>query len=752
MMIDDKFKGDIMAKPRSKALLMATVALAWSAAAQAATAAGTDAAANAVAPAAPVNGDPAASDATGGDIIVTAQKREQRLIDVPQSVSVLPAKLLQQVHADRLDDYFTRIPSASINEAQAGQARIILRGINTGSDASTVATYIDETPLGSATSLANGGTLTPDLDPSDLDRVEVLRGPQGTLYGANSLGGLVKYVTVAPSTDAIHASGQVGVESIDHGSTGFSERASLNLPITGDLAVQGSGFYRKDGGYVDDPNHGRDVNSDREYGGRITALYRPTDALTLRGSALLQNIDSDAPNTIDVDPITLQPTLGRYIQNHIVSQPSDVQYRVYNGTGTYDFGTVKLLSTSSWGNLRQNEVVDATALLGTPSSIAENVLQHRFTQEVRLAGTAPSWFEWTIGGYYTREHDTILQNLGLNDATTGQAIAAASGLELVDLPTSYREIAGFGNGTIHFGPMFDLTFGGRYSHNKQQSAEIVSGPAVGAPSTFFGSSSDDVFTYSVAPSFKPSENLTIYARVAKGYRPGGPNVLPPLTATSGPDAVPHQFGPDTTTNYEIGIKSELLDHKLSLELTGFYIDWRKIQLLTSVNDFGVNINGGKARSKGIEASASLTPVKGLTLAANGAYVDAYLTQDVAGLGAVSGDHLPYTAKFSGTLSADYEHPLAGTLNGTAGVSWRYTGHRESAFDTTYGQHRLGGYSQVDAHVGVTYAHFRLDAFVRNLTDSRGVLDVGTAGSAENGAISEAITRPRSIGATFGFSY
>ena len=517
-----------MAKRETRILLLATATLAWSAPVQAGTATQAGAPTGGPTQAAAASGDPAASDVSSGDIIVTAQKREQRLIDVPQSVSVLSAKTLQAVHADRLDDYFNRIPSASIDEAQAGQARIILRGINTGSDSSTVATYVDETPFGSATSLANGGQLAPDLNPIDLDRIEVLRGPQGTLYGANSLGGVIKYVTVAPSTDAVHASAQVGVESIDHGSTGWSEHASLNLPVSSDLAVLGSGFYRKDGGYVDDPNHGDNVNSDKEYGGRISALYHPTEALTLRGSALLQNINSDAPNTIDVDPVTLQPTIGRYIQDHIVSEPSNVKYRVYNGTGTYDFGPVKLLSTSSWGNLRQDEVTDATALLGTPSSIGETVLQHRFTQEVRLAGSTPSWLDWTIGGYYTREHDTILQNLGLNDAATGQAIPAESGLEIVDLPTSYRELAGFGNGTIHFGSMFDLTFGGRYSHNKQESAEEVSGPAVGPPVFYTGSSSDNVFTYSVAPSFKPNANTTIYARVAKGYRPGGPNVISPL--------------------------------------------------------------------------------------------------------------------------------------------------------------------------------------------------------------------------------
>ncbi len=684
--------------------------------------------------------------ATGGDIIVTAQKREQREIDVPQAVAVITADQLRAVHADRLDDYFTRVPGAAIDEAQAGQARLILRGVNTGSDAATVATYVDETPFGSATSLANGGNLAPDLDPGDLARVEVLAGPQGTLYGANSLGGLLKYVTVAPSTTALHIAAEGTVESVDHGGTGYSDRASLNLPVTSEFAVQGSGFYREDAGYISDPNHGDEVNRDKAYGGRFSALFKPTAALTLRANVLIQNLDSDAPNTVDVDPVTLMPTLGGYEQSHIVAQPSNVSYRVYNGTGTYDFGGVKLTSATSWGNLRQNEVQDATALFGQPASIAETVKQERFTQEVRLASSRPGWLDWTVGGYYTRERDIIAQNLGLNDGVTGQLVEG--GLELVNLPTFYREFAGFANGTVHFSKQFDLTLGGRYSHNKQSSAEVVGGLLVPGGVTYSGNSSDGVFTYAVAPAFHPNADTAIYARVAKGYRPGGPNVIPVLA----PNTVPREFSPDTTTNYEIGVKSELIPHLLSVELTGFYIDWKKIQLLGAVEGFGVNINGGKARSKGVEFSGTLTPTKGLTFSANGAYVDAYLTQDVMAFNASSGSELPYTAKFSGTLAADYEHPLGGDLAGTAGVSWRYTGPRESGFDTSYGQRHLARFSQVDAHAGVTYGNFRLDAFVRNLTNARGILDVGGAGSAENGAIAAAIIQPRSVGATLGFRY
>ena len=730
-----------MVKVGSRALLMASVALLAAAGAHAADA--------------PPAANTAQADARPADIIVTAQKREQRLIDVPQSVSVVSAQTLQQVHAERFDDYFARIPSAAINEGQAGQARLILRGINAGGTGATVATYVDETPYGSATSLANGAVLTPDLDPNDIERVEVLRGPQGTLYGANSLGGLIKFVTVAPSMDGVHVFGQAGIEDVDGGNTGWSGHVGMNLPMGDTLALRGSGFYRKDPGFIDDADGRKDVNGGRTYGGRIAALFKPTESLTLRATAVLQNIDSDGTNSEDVDPVTLKPVYGDYVQQHVVRQINDTKYRLYNGTGTYDFGPVKLVSATSWGNLDETWRQDATAVYGAllgglGADLDEHVRQRRFTQEVRLASSNPGFLDWTVGGYYTHERNLIAQILNGTDPTDGGIFPGLGGLATVDLGSTYREIAGFANATVHFGPMFDVTLGGRYSHNKQL-VEQVNGGALQAPSDTTNRSTDNVFTFSVAPSFKPNDHTTIYARVARGYQPGGPNVLPAVATL--PADFPKAFGPDTTTNYEIGIKSELLDRKLLLELTGFWIDWRKIQILTAFDNFGVVTNGGRARSKGIEFSGVLTPVKGLTLSANGAYTDAKLRDDGSPLtGAKAGDDLPYAPKFSSTVAIDYDRPLSGSLDAIFGVSWRYSGRRRSGFDPDFGQHRLGAYSQLDAHAGVTFDGIRIDAFVRNLTNSKGILDVGTAGSANNGALSAAIVRPRSIGLTLGAKY
>ena len=239
----------------------------------------------------------------------------------------------------------------------------------------------------------------------------------------------------------------------------------------------------------------------------------------------------------------------------------------------------------------------------------------------------------------------------------------------------------------------------------------------------------------------------LYARVAKGYRPGGPNALSP----DAPDYLRH-FAPDTTTNYEVGVKTQTSDHLLSLELTGFVIDWKNIQLLAQVGGFGVNANGGKAVSKGVEFTAGLNPAPGLSLYANGSYVDAHLTSDAPeSVGGFSGDALPYNPKWQSTIGAEYEHKLGLNLTGHAGLRWHYTGTRYSDFDPASGQRRLKAFSQVDAHAGVDINRFRIDAFARNITDSRGIVNLGFFGPV-SGDISAAIIQPRTIGLSLGYRY
>jgi outer membrane receptor protein involved in Fe transport len=698
---------------------------------------------------------------TQGDqntIIITAQKRTQRLIDVPQSVSVISGDSLANQHAERLSDYLNRVPSANIVESQAGNSRIVLRGINAGGVGATVATYIDEAPFGSATSLANGAILAPDIDPFDLARVEVLRGPQGTLYGANSLGGLVKYVTVTPNTRNFDAAAELGAENLAHGNIGWWGRAAANVPLSDAAAFRLTGFYRREAGYIDDPNHGRDVNDGNTYGGRFSLLVAPIDRLRIRGSVLLENIRSNGTNMVDLDPVTFEPVYGRLAHLRLVDEPNAIDYRLYNTTVDYDFGPFALVSATSYGTLDQHQIQDPssvygpllTGALGVPlgAGLDQNMTQRRFTQEVRLASTRNTVLEWTVGAFYTHEKNRLGQDLHAVDGVTGDTIPSLAGLIVVSLPSTYSEYAGFANATWHIAPQFDLTAGGRWSHNKQSDVQNTTGLLAGGASSFSGNSSDSVFTYSVAPSFKPNANTRIYARVAKGYRPGGPNAVSPLA----PAGVPRQFAPDTTTNYELGVKTETDDHLLALEASAFLIDWKDIQLLAQVEGFGVNTNGGAARSKGIEFTASLKPSRFLSLYASGSYVDAYLTKPTPALvGGAVGDPLPFNPKWQSTIGAEYQEPVNSSVTAHAGLSWHYTGVRYSDFDPVNGQRRLPAYSQVDAHAGVDIGRFRLDAFAHNITDSRGIVNLGFFGDV-NGDIAAAVVRPRAFGMTLGYRY
>jgi outer membrane receptor protein involved in Fe transport len=694
--------------------------------------------------AAQTEGDPNA-------IIITAQKRPQALLDVPQSVSVISGDALARSHAQRLSDYLTRIPSATIVESQAGNSRIVLRGINTGGVGATVATYVDETPFGSATALANGAILTPDIDPFDLARVEVLRGPQGTLYGANSLGGLIKFVTVAPDPSAFGGAGELGIEDVAHGDLGWWGRAAFNVPLSSNAAFRASGFYRRDPGYIDDPNFGHDVNDGKTYGGRVSFMVRPTDRLSIRASAHLENIRSNGTNDVDLDPVTLDPANGSLEHSRFMPTPNDIDLRIYNTTIDYDFGPVALISATSYGTLDQAQIEDGSGAFGVPGiGLNQGMTQRRFTQEVRLASTGKQTIDWTIGAFYTREKNHLSQDLFAADPATGDPIPGADGLIIVSLPSRYREYAGFANATWHISPKFDLTAGARYSHNHQSNSQLTSGPLVGTPTDISGKSSDNAFTYSVAPTYKLSANTRIYARIAKGYRPGGPNALSP----DAPAAVPRQFGPDTTTNYEIGLKTHTDDNLFSLDVSAFRIDWKNIQLLVQIGQFGVNINGASARSSGVEFTAGLHPTRELTLFANGSYVDAHLTQDAPPTaGGLDGDPLPYNPKWQWTLGGEYEHRLSTSTTLRGGISWHYTGKRFSDFSPApiRNERKLSAYGQVDAHAGVDFGRFRVDAFAHNLTDSRGITNVGFFGDI-NGDFAAAVVRPRSFGLALGVQY
>lgn len=699
----------------------------------------------------------------GEDVIVTAQKRAQTLIDVPQSVSVISGGALERQQAVTFEDYQKLVPGLNLQESSPGEARLVLRGINTGGVASTVATYVDETPFGSSSGQVNGAILAGEFDTFDIARIEVLRGPQGTLYGASSLGGVVKFVTALPETDHVEARARGEVESTEGGDISYQGSALLNVPLSSDLAVRASGFYRNYGGFIDSIGTAgsrvdNNINRDQSYGGRASLLFKPTDKLSIRLSALVQNLDDRAPTLAEADNFTLIPLYGRLSQSEYVPQSRNIDYRLYNGTLNWDFGFASLLSSTSYAT--QNEAIeeDETVPYGTALGLFSaagpaldvGLRQHtnldKFTQEVRLQSATSTVFEWLVGGYYTHEKGAILQRL--DALTPGTLTVSAAVPQLADIFTdsTYQEVAGFANATIHFGPKFDLEFGGRESHNYQTSSQ--GGTGLLAPAALGAKSSEDVFTWSVAPKFKLDDHASIYARVAKGFRPGGPNILPP-NATG----VPSTYRSDSLISYEAGIKAETSDHSLSVDVAGFHIDWNDIQLFAEVNNFGVNANGGKAVSDGAEATFTLRPTRGLDLSINGAYTNAHLTQATDPLiGGRAGDKLPYVPKVSAAANGDYDWALGGHtafIGGSLRMVSKQSADFDPAFLASYGRQRaIPSYVVGDAHIGYDLGKFSVEVYAKNIGNERGITSVVTGGGlppAPNGAVNVGLIRPRVVG-------
>ena len=468
----------------------------------------------------------------------------------------------------------------------------------------------------------------------------------------------------------------------------------VNVPLGNTLAFRASGSYRNQGGYIDSigtagSNIRSNINDFENYGGRASLLWKPDASLSVRLSALLQNLYVDAPSIVEADPATLKPLYGGLTQSEYLPTFSKVKYRLYNSTIDYDFGGVTLTSATSYGEQLQSFRADYTANLGAalggPYVYFDQLTENRkWTQELRLASNSGDLLEWMIGGYYTHEKARIFQNLKTAvPGTPGELTPIDLPFELAvfGLDSRYEEIAGFANATLHLSPWFDIDLGGRYSHNSQRAEQATDGILLGAAVIDGLHSSDNVFTWSVAPKVKFGEQGALYARVAKGYRPGGPNVIP----IGSPPGTPTTYHPDTVTSYEVGFKGDTADRSASIEAALYHIDWKDIQLAAVVNGFGVNVNGTSAKIDGAEIVATLRPARGLTTSIAFTYTDARLSGDTdpVAVGAVEGDRLPFTPQYAVNVNADYQWALGSGVTASIGGSIRSLSRQSGSFDPAY---------------------------------------------------------------------
>jgi outer membrane receptor protein involved in Fe transport len=669
------------------------------------------------------------------EIIVTAQKRNQRLQDVPVPVTAISAEPLVASNQLRLQDFFSAVPGLSVTPANQSTQLLSIRGITTGGVSNpTVGVTVDDVPYGASTNVG-GALVVPDIDPGDLVRVEVLRGPQGTLYGASSMGGLLKFVTVDPSTEGFSGRVEGGVNGVHNGAeAGYNIRGSINVPVGDTFAVRASAFTHQDPGYIDNRALGIDgINEERVSGGRLSGLWRPSETLSLKLNAMYQDARGDGSNVIEA-PTPVYPqtaNLGELQQNDLRGTGGyDRKVQAYSATLAAKLGVFDLTAISGYNVNQFRDSFDfsyaygsyAQALFGVGGVPILNYSKtNKFTQEVRLTVPIGERVEWLIGTFYTHESSVFAENIAAADPATGAVLGS---LIYVPIPTKYEEYAGFTNLTFHLSDQFDIQIGGRESGIKQLFSETESGAIFGSAEVTIPQehTNASAFTYLVTPRFKVTPDVMIYARLASGYRAGGSNALPG-------SGTPPQYSPDKTQDYDLGVKGEFLDHVLSIDASLYYIDWKDIQLqlFNPATSGDYNTNGGRAKSQGMEFSIQVRPFVGMTAAAWVTWDDAVLTQSFpSGSTAVgaSGDRLPNTSKFSGNLSLDDEFPLSATVSGFVGSSVSYIGSREGVFTSSPQRQFFPAYAKTDLRGGAKYDSWTATLYVNNVADKRGLISGG----------------------------
>jgi iron complex outermembrane recepter protein len=709
------------------------------------------------------------------DIVVTARKTIERLQDTPMSVAVITADAIEKTSATTLQDLGRDTAGLNIVSAAPGQNQIILRGL---SGNNTVGFYLDDTPL----SIGIGNAVQPtnfDMDPAlfDLNRVEVLRGPQGSLYGASSFGGTVRYITNQPNLAEEHATARAIASGTKNG--GFNEEVDglINQPIIpGYLAVRAMVFDRNNSGYIDqyptDPNNylavlsgplDKNINTEQTFGGRIAIEAKPIDEFSATLAAYYQHMDLGAPFTFDAPP----GSFGDPIQGRLAREPSTDQVQLYTLTLQGDVPPVHFTSSTSYMDRYVFDAEDDSKDLyyffpqGAvyPSPLYAEAGNHNFVEETRASGGAER-VHGLVGLFYA--HAVAYGTL--NWPTPSQYEPAFGSEPVYYNWNDFLDVqkAAFGELNIDLLPGVQATLGDRLYQQSQRYTVYINGilnGRVATPASTYTSEARGT-TPKYGLSYHATQEILTYTTVAKGYREGGPLYPFPSTcagdlAALGYSAPPTAYKPDSIWNYELGAKSQWLEHRLTMNGAAYYIDWTNIQQNINLPTCGFNFVGnfGKASSKGGELEMSYALLRTLNLSFSASYNEAKLTSTVPGAAGKAGQTLEYAPRWMSSASAEYTRAIDADTSAYVRGDFSSSTHEDANYNYQSVYYHIGGYSLLNLRLGIKRMGWTGALFVTNALDKHAETELPLSNGVDLPTQRRiALNRPRTIGLDIRFNY
>jgi len=689
------------------------------------------------------------------EITVTTTKRAGMVQSLPYYIAAATGAQLEALGAQGSNDVALRIAGVTVTNLGLGRNKVILRGLSdgpfTGRTQSTVGLYLDDVRI-------TYNLPDPGIRLFDVERVEVLRGPQGTLYGAGSLGGIYRIVTNKPVLDGVAASAFTSMASTRGGGLSREGRAMLNIPvIKGVLGLRAVGYVQREAGYIDDIRLGlNNVNKTTVRGGRLGALWRLSDVWSVTGTVMAQTIAADDTQYYDA-------ALGPLKRANFLREPYHNSFLQAALTVNGDFSWANLVSSTAYIHHRIHNIFDATlavpVITGLPavtSPFSEDRYVKALVHETRLVSADGGRFDWLVGIFVAHREEVFDASLNIPGSGTALGLGASDVVFFEFRDSIINEAALFGEATWFLTERLSITGGARwfYSENKLSSLKGTNIDEIQAQAD--GRRSRARVTPKVVLGFQANRDILIYGQLSEGYRVGGINLSAPAVRDGGGSGDDEgnaiSFPSDTLLNFELGVKSRFFGRRLIINAAAYYILWNKIQSDQLRPDgFRFVLTAGDARITGLELDVRFRQSRHLTVRGNLSWNASRLTKINPALGTKVDNRLPNVPLFSAGLSMQYAMRLADGFDGSLSADYAYVGASSLLFDKNNSP-RMGGYSLANIRFGLRHGSWRATVSVENIGNAQA--DSFSFGNPFSLNTIRQVTplRPRTIGVSLGWSY